>query len=98
MERAPPERADGRRTAAIGAQECFRGEWSGMTAPRIHGSAPARGAAIDVGFPPSHKAGRLTNNPRLRRSQHIHSAVVTLAGLSGIAAAIWLAWFVKPIS
>lgn len=69
-----------------------------MTDSRIHGSAPARGAAIDVGFPPSHKAGRLTNNPRLRRSQHIHSAVVTLAGLSGIAAAIWLAWFVKPIS
>ncbi len=44
------------------------------------------------------RIGRVVNNPRLQRSQHIHSAVATFAGFSGVAAAFWLALFVKPVS
>jgi stearoyl-CoA desaturase (Delta-9 desaturase) len=55
-------------------------------------------AVIDASIPPLRKVGRVTYNPRLRRLQHIHSAVVTFTGLSGVVIAFWLAWFVKPVS
>lgn len=52
----------------------------------------------DAARPLQGKAGRVTNSPRLRRLQHIHSAAATFAGLSGVVGALWLAWFVKPVS
>jgi stearoyl-CoA desaturase (Delta-9 desaturase) len=51
------------------------------------GEAPRRG-----------RIGRIVNDPRLRRSQHRHSAAVTVAGLAGIVAAALLTLAGRPIS
>jgi len=69
-----------------------------MMNAHLQESSTVQLAVVDVAHPPAHKFGRLLNNPPLRRSQHIHSAVVTCAGLSGVIAAIWLALLVKPVS
>jgi stearoyl-CoA desaturase (delta-9 desaturase) len=44
------------------------------------------------------KAGRIVKNQRLKRYQHMHSAVAASAGVGGTVAAIWLAVAFKPIS
>ncbi len=44
------------------------------------------------------KAGRIVKNHRLKRYQHMHSAVAASAGIGGTVLAIWLAAAVKPVS
>lgn len=44
------------------------------------------------------KADRIVNDRRLRRAQHIHTAIATAAGASGVIACAALALFVKPVS
>jgi stearoyl-CoA desaturase (delta-9 desaturase) len=63
------------------------------------GSSGCRLAATtEASARPVAKARRVVNNPRLRRSQHTHSAIATLAGLAGVAAAMLLALFERPPS
>jgi stearoyl-CoA desaturase (delta-9 desaturase) len=55
--------------------------------------------AAPIGEPPRRgRIGRIVRDPRLRRSQHLHSAAVTLAGLAGILAAALLATLARPVS
>ena len=61
--------------------------------------APPQDRAPGVSEAPRRaKVGRVINNRRLRRSQHLHSAAVSLAGIAGIVTAVLLAVLVKPVS
>jgi stearoyl-CoA desaturase (Delta-9 desaturase) len=54
--------------------------------------------AVGDAMPRRGRIGRIVNDPRLRRSQHRHSAAVTMAGLAGIAAAAVIATWARPVS
>jgi stearoyl-CoA desaturase (Delta-9 desaturase) len=52
--------------------------------------------AVDVLPATRRKASRVVNDRRLKRRQHIHSAVVTAAGISGLAAGVAMILLVGP--
>ena len=55
-------------------------------------------ATDSAGAPRRGKIGRVINDRRLRRSQHLHSAAATLAGIAGLLAASLLAILDRPVS